>query len=97
MAWTASGLTAMNKTAYEELGVDDLMDCRPLMKGNSARKVITSAWIEPFKMKMVEVTRPTQFGSGEKAGGTQLIFAAKLMMEANPTFVISSINRKCLQ
>ena len=92
VAWTASGLTAMNKTTYDELGVDELMDCRPLMKGNSARKVITSAWIEPFKMKMVEVTRPTQFGSGEKAGGTQLIFAAKLMMEANPTFVIGSID-----
>ena len=41
---------------------------------------------------MVEVTRPTQFGSGEKAGSTQLIFAAKLMLEENPTFVIGSVD-----
>ena len=80
----------MNKMAFEELSTDELMDCRPLMKGNSARKVVTAAWLEPFKIKMVEVTKPTQFGSGEKAGGTQLIFAAKLMLEANPSFVIGS-------
>ena len=68
------------------------MDCRPVAKGNALRKVVTTALMTPFKKAIIAATTPTQFGSGEKAGGSQLVFAAQPMLEANPSFVIIGLD-----
>ena len=79
VTWTTTGLAAVNKRELEELEADELMDCRPVAKGNTFRKVFTATLLEPFKQSIIDVTAPTQFGSGEKAGGSQLVFAVQLM------------------
>ena len=76
----------MNKMEEEELEEGELMDCRPVMKGNTFRKVVTTAFMAPYKQALIDHTQPTQFGL-EKAGGSKLAFAAQLMLEANPHFV----------
>jgi len=58
------------------------------------RKVVTTALMEPFKAALIEATHPTQFGSGEKAGGSQLIFGVKTLMESNPGFVCIGLDIK---
>lgn len=68
------------------------MDCRLLAKGNFLRKFSTSTLLSLYKQKIVEVTAPTHFGSGEKAGGSQFIFATQLMLEVNLGFTISSLD-----
>ena len=70
------------------------MDCRPVAKGNTFRKVLTATLMHPFKQAIIDVTAPTQYGSGEKAGGSQLVFAAQLMLEANPEFACLSLDIK---
>ena len=94
VTWTATSLAAVNKRELEELEAGELMDCRPVAKGNTFRKVFTATLLEPFKQAIIDVTAPTQFGSGEKAGGSQLVFAAQLMLEANPSFVAISLDIK---
>lgn len=58
VAWTATGLTAINKKDLEDLEEDELMDCRPVAKRNT------------FKQTIIDITAPNQYGSGEKAGGS---------------------------
>ena len=40
------------------------------------------------------MTKLTQFGAGEKAGGSQLIFGVQLLLEANPHFVVIALDIK---
>ena len=68
------------------------MDCRPIAKGNSLRKVITSALMRPFKQSIIAATAPTQFGGGLRSGGTILIFALMLLLESNPEFVLIGLD-----
>lgn len=90
--WTATNLTALNKKNFHELDDDELTDCHHMAKGNTTRKVITSTLLAPFKQSIIDVTTPTQLGSREKPGGSQLIFATQLMLEANLDFLIISLD-----
>ena len=94
IAWTSTSLSAINKLDMSELEDGQLMDCRPVAKGNTLRKIVTSARLKPFKMSIISATKPTQFGSGEKAGGGQLVFGSQTMLEANKTHVGISIDIK---
>ena len=64
------------------------MDCRPVAKGKSLRKVVTFALLHPFKPVIIDSTAPTQFGWGLRASGTILIFALMLLLDTNPKFVL---------
>ena len=78
----------MNKKKKEELVEGGLMDCMPMSKGNSLRKAVTKALLALFEQVIVTVTKPTQYGIGEKAGGSQLVFDTQLLVEINPHFAI---------
>ena len=68
------------------------MDCRPVAMGNSLRKVTTKALLAPFNDDIIEATKPTQFGCGESAGGSQMIFALKLQQECEPGHVLIALD-----
>ena len=70
------------------------MDYRPIANGNSLCKVITSALLIPFKATIIYATKPTLFGSRQKAGCSQLVFDIQLILEANPSFVAISLDIK---
>jgi len=68
------------------------MGCCSVAKGYSLRKVITSALLALFKASIIESTKPTQFGSRQKLGGSQLVFSVQLMLEAKPSLVCVSLD-----
>ena len=68
------------------------MDCRPVVKGNSLLKAVTSALLAILKAAIINTTKPTQFGSRQKAGGSQLVFGVQLILESNPLFVAASLD-----
>ena len=68
------------------------MDCRPVVKGNSLRKLVTFALLCPFKQAIIYSTAPTQFGRGLRSGRKILIFALMLLLETNPDFVLIGLD-----
>ena len=69
-----------------------LMDCRPVVMGHSLRNAVTKALLQPFLQDIIAETKPTQFGCGEKAGGSQMIFLIQLILEACPEFVCLALD-----
>jgi len=92
IAWTAISLSAVNKLDPSSLGEGDLMDCRPVAMGNTLQKAVTRALFDPFLQDIIAETKPTQFGCGEKAGGSQMIFAISLILEACPDFICMALD-----
>jgi len=84
----------VNKLDPSSLGEGDLMDCRPVAIGNTLRKAVTRTLFNPFLQDIIAETKPTQFGCGEKAGGSQMIFAISLILEACPDFVCMALYLK---
>ena len=74
-AWNGTSLMALNKKNVEELAKGERMDCRPVCKGDSLRKVITKALYAPSTERIQAVCHPCQFGVGTKGGGAQLMMA----------------------
>ena len=91
-AWTATSLCALNKCEVEDLAAGATMDCRPVAKGNSLRKAVSRAVLGEFSKQIISNTAPTQFGCGAKAGGTQMIMASQLHLEAHPDHVVVSLD-----
>jgi len=94
IAWTATSLSAVNKLDTASLAEGDLMDCRPVAMGNTLRKAVTHALFDPFLQDIIAETKPTQFGCREKAGGSQMISAISLILEACPDFVCMALDLK---
>jgi len=91
---TAKSLGAVNKLDPASLAEGDLMDCRPVAMGNTLRKAVTGVLFDPFLQDIIAETKPMQFGCGEKAGGSQMIFAISLILEACPDFVCMALDLK---
>ena len=91
-AWNGTSLTALNKKGREELHEGETMDCRPVCKGESLRKVITKALYAPFMEAIREKCDPCQFSIGTKGGGSQLVLAITLLLEANPEWVVVALD-----
>ena len=68
------------------------MDCRPVCKGESLRKVITKALYSPFMGKIREICKPCQSGIGTKGGGSQLVMAITLLLKASPGRVVIALD-----
>ena len=79
------------KKGVDELVEGETMDCRPICKGESLRKLITRALYVPFMPKIRAYCDPCQFGVGTKGGGAQLTMAIMLLLEANPDWVLIAL------
>ena len=91
-AWNGTSLTALNKEGTEELNEGETMDCRPVCKGESPRKVITKVLYSPCLGKIREKCEPCQFGIGTNGGGSQLVMAITLLLEAHPSWVVIALD-----
>ena len=90
--WNGTSLTALNKKDPLDLEEGELMDCRPVCKGESLRKVITKALYSPYLSTIRKVCDPCQFGIGTSGGGSQLVMAIQLLLEANPSWTVISLD-----
>ena len=90
--WNGSSLTALNKKDAADLETNEIMDCRPICKGEAIKKVITKALYKPYMNKIKAGCEPSQFSVGTNGGGSQLIMAITLLLEANPDWVIIALD-----
>ena len=90
--YTAVRCIPINKQKPEDLQDGATMDCRPVGIGNAIRRLITKTLFDQFVGAFNAVTAPMQYGCGEKAGGTKMIFSVKVHTEANPTHATMSID-----
>ena len=93
-AWTATSLSALNKRDPSELAEGEVMDCRPVAKGNCLRKAVNKAFLQPFKDQIIQRTSPTQYGCSVEGGGTQLTTQIQLHLQHSPDHVLVSIDIK---
>jgi len=68
------------------------MDCHLICKGEAIKKVITKALHKPFMNNIKAGREPSQFAVGTNGGGSQLIMAITLLMEANPDWVVIALD-----
>ena len=96
MGWVATSLSAVNKIDPRDLLPEQEMDCRPVAMGNTStlRKVTTKTLLKPYSDEFIEATKPTQYGCGEVAGGSQMAFKLQLQQEARPDHVIIALDVK---
>jgi len=80
--WNGSSLTALNKKDAADLETNET-DCRPICKGEAIKKVITKALYKPYMNIIKAGCEPSQFSVGTNGGGSQLIMAIALLLEAN--------------
>mmetsp|Transcript_22035 Transcript_22035/g.30977 ORF Transcript_22035/g.30977 Transcript_22035/m.30977 type:complete len:177 (-) Transcript_22035:1403-1933(-) len=92
VGFSPRNLTTLNKKQVSELSDGEIMDCHPVMKGNNFKKLLTKVLLKPFKQDIIEITKHNQFGSGDPAGGSQLVFGTQLLLEANKQFCPISID-----
>jgi hypothetical protein len=90
--FTSVRCVPLNKKHLEELNEGDIMDCRPVGIGNSLRCLITKALFKQFTNIFIQATAPMQYGCGEKAGGSKMIFNLSAHMKANPTHTLASLD-----
>ena len=90
--WNGSSLTALNKKETADLETNETMDCRPICKGEAIKKVITKALYKPYMNKIKAGFEPSPFAVGTNGGGSQLIMAITLLLEANPDWVIIALD-----
>jgi len=90
--WNGSSLTVLNKKDVPDLETNEIMDCRPICKGEEMKKVITKALYKPLMNKIKAGCEPSQFSVGTSGGGSQLIMAITLLLEANPDWVIIALD-----
>ena len=93
-AWVATSLSAVNKLDPADVVPGQQMDCRPVAKGYSLPKAVTKVWFLPFKKEIIAKTSPTQYRCGKSAGGSKMIFAIQLLLEAHPDHVIVALDVK---
>jgi len=68
------------------------MDCRLICKGEAIKKMITKALYKLYMNKIKAGCEPSQFSVGTNGGGSQLIMAIALLLEANPDWVIMALD-----
>jgi len=90
--WNGSSLTALNDKNAADLETNETMDCRPICKGEAIKKVITKALYKPYMNKIKAGCEPSQFSVGTNGGGSQLIMAITLLLEANPGWVVIALD-----
>ena len=95
--WNGSSLTALNKKDTADLEINEIMDCRQICKGEAIKKVITKALYKPYMNKIKAGCEPSQFTLGTNGGGSQLIVAITLLLEANPDWVKLALDIECIQ
>ena len=85
-------MTTLNKKGTEKLNVGETMDRGPVCKGESLWKVITKALYSPSMETIREKCKPCQFSIGTKGGGSQLVMAITLLLEANAGWVVIALD-----
>jgi len=90
--WNGSSLTALNKKDAADLEINEIMDCHPICKSEAIKKVITKALHKPYMNKIKAGCEPSQFSVGTNGGGSQLIMAITLLLEANPDWLIIALD-----
>jgi len=90
--WNGLSISALNKQDTADIEVNETMDCRPICKGEAIKKVITKALYKPNMNKIQAGCEPNQFAVGTNGGGSQLIMAITLLLEANPDWVIIALD-----
>jgi len=83
---------ALNKIGTEELNEGETMDCCPVCKGQSLRKVIAKALYSPFMEKIREKCESCLFGIGTKSRGSQLAMAITLLLKSNLVWVAIALD-----
>ena len=68
------------------------MDCRPICKGEAIKKVITKALYKLYMNKIKAGCEPSQLAVGTNGGGSELIMAITLLLDANPDWVIIALD-----
>ena len=82
----------MDPQSFGMFGYDQADGSSCGLMANSLRKVITTALMAPFEQAFIEATHPTQYGSGEKAGGSQLVHGVLNLMEENLDFTCGGLD-----
>ena len=90
--WNGSRLTALNKKDTADLEFNEIIDCRPICKGEAITKVITKALYKLDMNKVKAGYETSQFSVRTNGGGSQLITAITLLLEAKPDWVIIALD-----
>ncbi len=88
----SSSLPAVNKKDTTDLEINKIIDYHPICKGESIKKVITKALYKPYMNKIKAGCEPSQFAVGTNGGGSQLIMAITLLLEANPDWITIALD-----